>query len=141
MMKLLSRGLTKITASISLSIIVIITSMLTWTLITSATPNINYITIQQPPKIESVMYNEQNNELIINIRSNSYNIVQYQVSIYKTNGTVLEEIPATIVALETLNTNLIVITVKLNTKILTCSEYILQLIVNNKIVKEYQFRL
>lgn len=140
-MKLLSRGLTKITASISLSIIVIITSMLTWTLITSATPNINYITIQQPPKIESVMYNEQNNELIINIRSNSYNIVQYQVSIYKTNGTVLEEIPATIVALETLNTNLIVITVKLNTKILTCSEYILQLIVNNKIVKEYQFRL
>jgi hypothetical protein len=141
MMKLLSRGLTKITASISLSIIVIITSMLTWTLITSATPNINYITIQQPPKIESVMYNEQNNELVINIRSNSYNIVQYQVSIYKTNGTVLEEIPATIVALETLNTNLIVVTVKLNTKILTCSEYILQLIVNNKIVKEYQFRL
>ncbi len=140
-MKLLSRGLTKITASISLSIIVIITSMLTWTLITSATPNINYITIQQPPKIESVMYNEQNNELIINIRSNSYNIVQYQVSIYKTNGTVLEEIPTTIVALETLNTNLIVITVKLNTKILTCSEYVLQLIVNNKIVKEYQFRL
>ena len=140
-MKLLSRGLTKVTASISLSIIVIITSILTWTLITSATPNINYITIQQLPKIESVMYNEQNNELIINIRSNSYNAVQYQVSIYKANGTVLEEIPTSIVALETLNTNLIVVTVKLNTKIVTYSEYILQLIVNNKIVKEYQFRL
>jgi hypothetical protein len=140
-MKLLSRGLTKVTASISLSIIVIITSILTWTLTTSATPNINYITIQQPPKIESVMYNEQNNELIINIRSNNYNIVQYQVSIYKTNGTVLEEIPATIVALETLNTNLIVVTVKLDMKMVTCSEYVLQLIVNNKIVREYQFRL
>jgi len=140
-MKLLSRGLTKVTASISLSIIVIITSILTWTLITSATPNINYITIQQLPKIESVMYNEQNNELIINIRSNSYNAVQYQVSIYKANGTVLEEIPTSIVALETLNTNLIVVTVKLNTKIITCSEYILQLTVNNKIVKEYSFKL
>ncbi|MEL9997072.1 MAG: hypothetical protein QXH99_01025 [Sulfolobales archaeon] len=140
-MKLLSRGLTKVTASISLSIIVIITSILTWTLITSATPNINYITIQQLPKIESVMYNEQNNELIINIRSNSYNAVQYQVSIYKANGTVLEEIPTSIVALETLNTNLIVVTVKLNTKMVTCSEYVLQLIVNNKIVKEYLFKL
>jgi hypothetical protein len=140
-MKLLSRGLTKVTASISLSIIVIITSILTWTLITSATPNINYITIQQLPKIESVMYNEQNNELIINIRSNSYNAVQYQVSIYKANGTVLEEIPTSIVALETLNTNLIVVTVKLNTKMVTCSEYVLQLIVNNKIVKEYSFKL
>jgi hypothetical protein len=141
-MELLSRGLTKVTASISLSIIVIITSILTWILITSATPNINYITIQpQLPKIESVMYNEQNNELIINIRSNSYNAVQYQVSIYKINGTALEEIPTSIVALETLNTNLIVVIVKLNTKIVTCSEYILQLIVNNKIVKEYQFRL
>jgi hypothetical protein len=140
-MKLLSRGLTKVTASISLSIIVIITSILTWTLITSATQNINYITIQQLPKIESVMYNEQNNELIINIRSNSYNAVQYQVSIYKANGTVLEEIPTSIVALETLNTNLIVVTVKLNTKIVTYSEYILQLIVNNKIVKEYSFKL
>jgi hypothetical protein len=140
-MKLLSRGLTKVTASISLSIIVIITSILTWTLTTSATPNINYVTIQQLPKIESVMYNEQNNELIINIRSNSYNAVQYQVSIYKANGTVLEEVPATIVALETLNTNLIVVTVKLNTKMVTCSEYVLQLIVNNKIVKEYPFRL
>jgi hypothetical protein len=140
-MKLLSRGLTKVTASISLSIIVIITSILTWTLTTSATPNINYATIQQLPKIESVMYNEQNNELIINIRGSSYNAVQYQVSIYKANGAVLEEIPATIVALETLNTNLIVVTVKLNTKILTCSEYVLQLIINNKIVKEYPFRL
>ena len=140
-MELLSRGLTKVTASISLSIIVIITSILTWTLITSATPNINYVTIQQLPKIESVMYNEQNNELIINIRSNSYNAVQYQVSIYKANGAVLEEVPATIVALETLNTNLIVVTVKLNTKIITCSEYILQLIINSKIVKEYSFRL
>jgi uncharacterized protein YueI len=140
-MKLLSRGLTKVTASISLSIIVIITSILTWTLTTSATPNINYATIQQLPKIESVMYNEQNNELIINIRSNSYNAVQYQVSIYKANGAVLEEVPVTIVALETLNTNLIVVTVKLNTKIVTCSEYVLQLIINNKIVKEYPFRL
>jgi uncharacterized protein GlcG (DUF336 family) len=87
------------------------------------------------------MYNEQNNELIINIRGSSYNAVQYQVSIYKANGAVLEKIPTSIVALETLNTNLVVVTVKLNTKILTCSEYVLQLIVNNKIVKEYSFRL
>jgi len=140
-MKLLSRGLTKITASVTLSMIVITTLILTWTLTITATSNINYIITHQPPKIESVMYNEQNNELIISIRSNSYDIGQYQILVYRTNGKILEEMPANIVASETLNTDLIVITVKLNTKIAVCNEYILQLMINNKIVREYLFRL
>jgi len=140
-MKLLSRGLTKITASVVLLMIVITTSILTWTLITTAMPNTNHIITHQPPKIESVMYNEQNNELIISIRSNNHNIGQYQILVYRTNGKILEEMPANIVASETLNTDLIVITVKLNTKITVCNEYILQLMINSKIVREYTFKL
>jgi hypothetical protein len=139
-MKLLSRGLTKVTASISLSIIVIITSILTWTLITSAIPNINYTIIQQLPKIESVMYNEQNNELIIIIRTDSYNAKQYKLMIYKSDGKTLNEVPLNIVTTETQCTGLIMITAKPYEKLVN-NEYILKLLINDKTLKEYVFRL
>jgi len=140
-MKLLSRGLTKITASVVLLMIVITTSILTWTLITTATPNTNHIITHQLPKIESVMYNEQNNELIISIRSNNYNIGQYQILVYRTNGKMLEEVSIDIVTSEILDTGLIVVIVKLNREITMCNEYILQLIVNKEVVRKYIFRL
>jgi hypothetical protein len=139
-MRLLSKGLTKITASITLSMIVAITSILIWTLITTATPNTSYVIIQQL-KIESVMYNEQNNELIVNIRSNDYTMGEYRVLIYRINGKALEEIPINITTSETLNTDLMVVIVKLNSRITVCNEYILQLMVNNRIVREYVFKL
>jgi len=139
-MKLLSRGLTKITASVVLLMIVITTSILTWTLITTATPNTNHIITQQSIiKLEAVSYSWESNKVVINIRSNNHNIKQYRIVIYRVDGKVLEEVPATIMSTETLYTGLTIIIVKPCEK-LTPNEYILQLIIDNKTL-EYTFKL
>jgi hypothetical protein len=86
------------------------------------------------------MYNEQNNELIINIRTNSYNAKQYKLMIYRSDGKILNEVPLDIVATEIQCTGLIMIIAKPYEKLVN-NEYILKLLINDKTLREYMFRV
>ncbi|MEM4752496.1 MAG: hypothetical protein QXR55_03250 [Sulfolobales archaeon] len=138
-MRLLSRGLTKITASLALLIVMISTSVITWSLIT-ATGEQTYTTSQGMIRLEAVMYDPERKELIINLRLPKDYRGYYSVTLYRSDTlTSYEFITSNIITYKKLDLNLMTLSLKLN-KGLATGNYHLKLEIQDKIL-EYRFNL
>ncbi|MEM4567942.1 MAG: hypothetical protein QXM48_06450 [Sulfolobales archaeon] len=140
-MRLLSRGLTKITASLALLIVMISTSVITWSLITAAGEQ-TYTVSQGTIRLEAVMYDPEKNELILNLRLTEGNYGHLNISLYRSRSNV--ELPCKLVINDViynknLNLNILTIYLKLNEE-LTNGDYYLRLEVQNKLLG-YKFSL
>ncbi|MEM4684840.1 MAG: hypothetical protein QW133_01790 [Sulfolobales archaeon] len=140
-MRLLSRGLTKITASLALLIVMISTSVITWSLITAAGEQ-TYTVSQGTIRLEAVMYDPEKNELILNLRLTEGNYGHLNISLYRSRSNV--EPPCKLVINDViynknLNLNILTIYLKLNEE-LTNGDYYLRLEVQNKLLG-YKFSL
>ncbi|MEM1680096.1 MAG: hypothetical protein QXZ56_02570 [Sulfolobales archaeon] len=140
-MRLLSRGLTKITASLALLIVMISTSVITWSLITAAGEQ-TYTVSQGTIRLEAVMYDPEKNELILNLRLTEGNYGHLNISLYRSRSNV--EPPCKLVINDViynknLNLNILTIYLKLNEE-LTNGDYYLKLEVQNKLLG-YKFSL
>ncbi|MEM4499593.1 MAG: hypothetical protein QXH57_05755 [Sulfolobales archaeon] len=140
-MRLLSRGLTKITASLALLIVMISTSVITWSLITAAGEQ-TYTVSQGTIRLEAVMYDPEKNELILNLRLTEGNYGHLNISLYRSRSNV--EPPCKLVINDViynknLNLNILTIYLKLNEE-LTNGDYYLRLEVQNKLLV-YKFSL
>ncbi|MEM1600833.1 MAG: hypothetical protein QW339_02525 [Sulfolobales archaeon] len=140
-MGLLSRGLTKITASLALLIVMITTSVITWSLITAAGEQ-TYTVSQGTIRLEAVMYDPEKNELILNLRLTEGNYGHLNISLYRSRSNV--EPPCKLVINDViynknLNLNILTIYLKLNEE-LTNGDYYLRLEVQNKLLG-YKFSL
>ncbi|MEM0505106.1 MAG: hypothetical protein QW267_00220 [Sulfolobales archaeon] len=140
-MRLLSRGLTKITASLALLIVMITTSVITWSLITAAGEQ-TYTVSQGTIRLEAVMYDPEKNELILNLRLTEGNYGHLNISLYRSRSNV--EPPCKLVINDViynknLNLNILTIYLKLNEE-LTNGDYYLRLEVQNKLLG-YKFSL
>jgi len=140
-MGLLSRGLTKITASLALLIVMISTSVITWSLITAAGEQ-TYTISQGMIRLEAVMYDPERKELIINLRLPKDYCGYYSVTLYRSDTLTSHEFitsTSNIIAYKKLDLNLITLSLKLN-KGLATGNYHLKLEIQDKIL-EYRFNL
>ncbi len=137
-MILLSRGLTKVTASLALLILTVITSMITWSLITTAGSQIN-INNQNMMRIEAVIYDRENRKLILNIRTPKEVYEYLNVTLHRTNNGMPYKLTIGEVMFKEVNSNLITINLKFDEEFIN-GNYCLKLEVQNKTL-EYKFKI
>ncbi|MEM1982247.1 MAG: hypothetical protein QW596_03995 [Sulfolobales archaeon] len=140
-MILLNKGLTKITACVAILIVLVSTSLVTWSLIAIAgghQPAVDSNII----RIDAVIYNRESKELTLNIRVPKEQIKYSNVTLFKIDGECskiihVASIKDFIVSLSDLN--LVVISLKLDNELLG-GNYYLKLEIKNKLL-EYKFSL
>lgn len=137
-MRLLSKGLTKITASLALLTVIMGASIITWSLITTAGGQTHTVG-QSTVRLEAVMYDPERKELILNLRLPKDASGHYNITLYRSGATTQYELITNNMIYKKLDLNLLTLTLKLNEE-LTSGNYYLKLEVQNKIL-EYRFNL
>ncbi len=135
---LLSKGLTKVTATLALFLVVMGASTITWSLIIIAGDQ-TIATAPSTVKLESVMYDEEGKELILNIRTRGENRKDLKITLYRLSTGNLYKVTISEVLFKEVDSNLAVISLRFSDELLNGS-YSLKLEVRNWIL-EYKFRI